>query len=121
MCDENKTGASGGDVPDFETQGFTARAGAADTLAAAHAKIANLKALKLSVCVGGGYNPATNKVCFSIPIYGDLRVTSPVHIPVGGAIKVCAETCGSIIPTGLRATVYVNNTKVFSVTVFGPC
>lgn len=104
--------------------GFTsgaAGAAGADRLAQAHAAIPDLKALKLSVCVGGSYNPSTNQICFTIPIYGDYCVTSPVQIPVGGSIKVCAETCGSFIPTGLKATIYLNGNVLFSTTLFGFC
>lgn len=122
MCAEPRNSGTGAHVPDFSTVGFGATAGAsADRLAQAHAAVPDLKALKLSVCVGGSYNPTTNQICFTIPIYGDLCVTSPVPIPVGGSIKVCAETCGSFIPTGLKATIYLNDAVLFSVTVFGFC
>lgn len=124
MCAENKNSSSEAHVPDFSTVGFTASgAGAAggDRMVQAHAAVPDLKALKLSVCVGGSYNPSTNQICFTIPIYGDLCVTSPVPIPIGGSIKVCAETCGSFIPTGLKATIYLNGNVLFSTTVFGFC
>jgi hypothetical protein len=110
-------------VPDFSVAGFDAVASVAaqDQLTAAHASAVDLKALKLSVCVGASYDPKTNQICFTIPIYGKFCITSPVHIPVGGAIKVCAQTCGSFIPTGVKATVYLNNNPIVSKTIVGHC
>jgi hypothetical protein len=111
-------------VPDFTVTGFAAREGmtaAHDRMAAAHAQLKDVRALKLSICVGAGYNPSTNQICFNIPIYGDLCVTAPVPIPVGADLKVCCETCGSIIPTGLKVTVYLNGSAIFSGTVVGFC
>ena len=83
--------------------------------------LTNVEALNLSVCVGASYDQSNNQICFNIPIYGNFCVTSPVHIPVGGAIKACAQTCGSIIPTGLKATLYLNNNPILTVTLFGFC
>ncbi|HEX5785886.1 MAG TPA: hypothetical protein VFY35_14240 [Burkholderiaceae bacterium] len=117
----------GDHVPDFATHGFAEPAPAAaamaspDVHAAVAAQLANVQALKLSVCVGASYNPSTNRICFQIPIYGNFCVTSPVHIPVGGQLKVCAQTCGSFIPTGLKATIYLNGNPIFNVTLFGIC
>lgn len=105
-------------VPDFTVTGFD---GASTRLASAHSQLKDVKALKLSVCVGASYNPSTNQICFNIPIYGDICITSPVAIPVGGELKACAETCGSFIPTGLKVTVYLNGTAIFSGTVVGSC
>lgn len=105
-------------VPDFTVKGFD---GESSSLAAAHAQLKDVKALKLSVCVSASYNPSTNKICFNIPIYGDFCITSPVSIPIGGELKACAETCGSLIPTGLKVTVYLNGTAIWSGTVVGSC
>jgi len=105
-------------VPDFTVTGFDPKPRA---LESAHAQLADIKALKLSVCVGASYNPSTNKICFNIPIYGDLCVDSPIPIPVGGDLKACAETCGSFIPTGLKVTIYLNGNSIFSGTVIGSC
>lgn len=104
-------------VPDFTVAGFEAHA---ISVAEAHAKLKELRALKLSVCVGASYDPATNKICFSVPIYGDVCVTSPIHIPLGGDLKACAETCGHFLPTGLKVTIYLNGTPIFN-TVVGHC
>jgi hypothetical protein len=105
-------------VPDYSVTGFDANP---ERLESAHAQLKDVLALKLSVCVGASYDPATNKICFNIPIYGDICVTSPVSIPVGGALKACAETCGSFIPTGLKVTIYLNGEPIFSGTVIGSC
>lgn len=107
-------------VPDFTVTGFDLTS-KSNQLAAAHAQFKDVKALKLSVCVGASYNPSTNNICFNIPIYGDICITSPVPIPVGGELKACAETCGSIFPTGLKVTVYLNGAAIFSGTVVGSC
>lgn len=112
-------------VPNFAAVGFAEGAQHASALqsqaggGAVH--LEGVEALKLSVCVGASYNPATNKICFTIPIYGNYCVNSPFHIPVGGQLKVCAQTCGSFIPTGLKATVYLNGKVIANVTLFGIC
>jgi hypothetical protein len=118
MCPSTNPSGSAGTVPDFTVTGFSHDG---NRLTDAHAKLKDLKAMKLSVCVGASYNPSTNQICFSIPIYGDFCVNSPVHIPVGGELKVCAETCGSFIPTGVKATVYLNGAVVFTTTIVGSC
>ena len=84
-------------------------------------ELAGVQALGLSVCVVASYDSTTNQICFTIPIYGNYCVTSPVQIPIGAAIKACAQTCGSFIPTGLKATVYLNDTVIFTTVLFGSC
>lgn len=113
-CKENGKGSQGEHVPDYSTVGFGAHA-------APNVKLDGVLALKMSVCVGASYNPSNNQICFTIPIYGDYCITSPVSIPVGGQLKVCAETCGNYFPTGLKATVYLNGNVLTSVTLFGAC
>jgi len=122
MCKCNETKQSHGTalVPDFSARGFT-QGTTTTSMEAAHAQLKDLRAMQLSVCVGASYNPSTNKICFTIPIYGDLCVTSPVPIPVGGDLKACAETCGSFIPTGLKVTIYLNGNPIFSGTIIGFC
>ena len=39
--------------------------------------------------------------------------------PGGGDIQACVQTCGSLIPTGLKATVYLNGSPIITVTLFG--
>lgn len=104
-------------VPNFAVTGFTGNTRAAPQIA----ELAGVNALGLSACVGASYNSATNQICFSIPIYGNYCVTSPIPVPIGGALQVCAQTCGSFIPTGLKATVYLNDSVIFTTVLFGNC
>lgn len=113
-CKEHKNSDSNEHVPDYSTVGFAATA-------TSSAKLDGVLALRMSVCVGASYNQATNQICFTIPVYGDYCLTSPITIPVSGQLKVCAETCGSFIPTGLKATVYLNGTVLFTANLFGIC
>jgi hypothetical protein len=130
MCADasNAGGSSGAHVPHFASVGFggggdgAGGGGSADAnrLAEAHANL-DLKAMNLQVCVGASYDPATNKICFTVPVYGQFCIDSPVHIPGGGDIQACVQTCGSLIPTGLKATVYLNGSPIITVTLFGFC
>ena len=115
-CEEKQISTS--IVPDFTVTGFDSNA---SKLTDAHAQLKDVKALKLSVCVGASYDSSTNEICFTIPIYGDFCVPSPVKIPVGAAIKACAQTCGSIIPSGLKVSIYLNDSVIFSTTLVGSC
>lgn len=81
----------------------------------------DILALSISGCVGASYNASTNEICFEIPLVGEFCIQSPVHIPASASIKACFETCGSILPTGLKATIYVNGEVVFSITLVGFC
>lgn len=122
MCADtmNASASSGDHVPDFETVGFVGGS-SGDALAEAHAALPDLLALSLSVCVSASYNPTTNEICFTIPVYGNRCVTSPVHIPIGGQLKACAQTCGTIIPKGLKVTIYLNDKVLFTKTIIGSC
>jgi len=111
-------------VPDFTVAGLEGAApdGSAEvTRFGGQADLAGVQALRLSVCVGASYNPQTQQICFQIPIYGNFCVRLPISIPVGASLKVCAQTCGSIIPTGLKATIYVNGNVVKTIVLFGVC
>jgi hypothetical protein len=126
MCaDARNTNAGEGTeahVPDFSAVGFAATsASSEDQLAQAHAAVPELLALALSVCVSASYDPGTNKICFTVPIYGQFCITPPVSIPVGGQLKACAQTCGQFIPTGLKVTIYLNGTVIWSGKVVGRC
>lgn len=119
MCTMANTPANQTPVPDFTTIGFQDESA---LLSAEAQKIhESVLALRLSVCVAASYDPDTNKICFTIPVYGDYCIASPVHIPIGGKLKVCAQTCGSIIPKGLKATVYLNDKAIFTQVLFGSC
>jgi|1185.fasta_scaffold80743_1 hypothetical protein len=121
MCADAQNSSSNAPVPDFETVGFDGAQ--ANALTQAHAALGDVKALSLKVCVSASYDPGTNKICFTIPIYGQYCFTSPIKIPVGGTLKACAQTCGSPFPHGVQASVYLNNnpTPFYSGTVFGHC
>jgi hypothetical protein len=123
MCSGAQNSSSNAPVPDFETVGFGGAGGAqANALTEAHAALGDVRALALSVCVGASYDSGTNKICFTIPIYGPLCVTSPIRLPGNPSLKACAQTCG-IIPHGVKASIYLNNnpTPFWSGTVVGFC
>lgn len=79
----------------------------------------DVQALGLKACVSASYE--NGKVCFSIPIYGKFCVPVPVKIPVGAELKACAETCGSFIPKGLKVSLFMNGTRIWSGVVWGSC
>ncbi|MEQ9917174.1 hypothetical protein ABRQ01_10920 [Pectobacterium aroidearum] len=119
-CNDQNHAAHNEHVPDFTSVGFEAKS-TSQSQAPIDLQAQGVQALKLSVCVAASYNSATNQICFTIPIYGDFCVTSPVAIPIGAQIKACAETCGSFIPTGLKVTIYLNGSVIFSTVLFGSC
>lgn len=123
MCADAQNSSSNTPVPDFETAGFGGGGDpTANFVTQAHAALGDVKALSLSGCVGASYDPTTNQICFSIPIYGQRCVTSPVPIPPGATVKACFQTCGVFVPTGFRVSIYLNgnSTPIYS-TVFGNC
>lgn len=122
MCtqclNQEATTATGvNDVPNFAVTGVRG----VNNSKARLPELEGVTALGLSVCVAASYNPGNNQICFNIPIYGNFCITSPVQIPVGGVLQACAQTCGSIIPTGLQVTIYLNNNKIWSGTLVGSC
>jgi hypothetical protein len=105
-------------VTDFTTFGFE---GEITSLSAeALEQLEGVEALAIKGCVTASYNPTTNQICFKIPVFGSFCFPSPVKIPVGGALKACFETCGRIIPTGVKVTVYLDNKPIFT-KVIGKC
>jgi hypothetical protein len=125
MCDENVDAADLGDVPDYELLGFEENLNQfvvnPEQIAEVNSTLQDVKALNLKVCVGAKYDKSKKTVCFNVPIYGNLCVKVGISIPINAQIKVCAETCGRFIPTGLKATIYVNNNKIWSGKVVGSC
>jgi len=108
-------------VPDFSVHGFAAPIASAAIAAESVETFAvpsDVHAAKISACVSATYD--NGKVCFTIPIIGKKCVSVPVHIPVGASLKICLSTCGSIIPTGAKCTLYVNNVAVYTFVV-GRC
>jgi hypothetical protein len=112
---DSMTQNTGDQVPNFSVVGFEP-----DT-ASNQLALPGVHALAISACVSGSYNPSTNQICVVFPLIGRICFTSPVHIPVGGEIKVCGITCGTFIPTGVKATVYVNNVAVGTIVIWGHC
>ncbi|MCB0712592.1 MAG: hypothetical protein KDD67_09705 [Ignavibacteriae bacterium] len=112
------TEQSGSHVPNYTVTGFEEHS---DQIASALASLEGVEALSLSACVGASYNPTTNKICFKVPVFGDVCITSPIRIPVGGSLKACVTTCGRFIPTGVKGTVYLNDKAIWSGTIIGFC
>lgn len=110
------SGTSEAHVPDFSIVGFNA-----DTNVKSVAALEGVHALQLSVCVSASYNAGTNQICFTVPVYGNYCVASPVPIPVSAALKACVQTCGSLMPHGLQCTLYLNGSAVLTKTLFGTC
>ena|ERR1700723_432317 len=105
---------TGDHIPNFSAVGFVSNA------APTQLALSGVHALAISACVGGSYNPATHQICINFPVIGNICFTSPIPLP-GGEIKVCGSTCGTIIPTGLKATVYVNNVPIVTLVIWGVC
>lgn len=100
-------------VPDFTVTGFSGPSPASAQLEGVHA-------LLLSFCVAAS-TEANNQICFSVPVFGKFCVTSPIPIPPGAQIKACGETCGAIIPKGLKVTIYLNGTAILTKVLWGSC
>jgi hypothetical protein len=118
MCSEEKTVSDGGLVPHFTVVGFGNTPRAADSFTAAVSALQRVEAMRLSACVGATYS--NGKVCFNVPIFGDVCVSVPLSVPVHADLKACVETCG-IFPTGVKGTIYLNGTAVWSGRVIGSC
>jgi len=82
----------------------------------------NIHALRLSACVEANYNSSTNKLCFSALGLGNFCIKLPADFVPNGQIKVCLKTCGiSLVPTGLKATVYMQGVAILTKKIFGSC
>jgi hypothetical protein len=101
-------------VPNFAAVGF------GPNTASTQLTLAGVHALAISACVSGSYNPGTHQICIDFPVLGRICFTTPIPLPPG-ELKVCGSTCGMFIPTGLKATVYVNNTVAWSGVIWGHC
>ena len=116
-CKCQQTTASGtSHVPDFSVQGFGDQQVATKAL-----DLEGVLALNISACVSASYDPGTNKICFKFPVIGSLGITSPIQIPGGAELKVCGQTCGSFLPKGLKITLYVNGSSLWSGCIWGNC
>ncbi|ADX45942.1 hypothetical protein Acav_2028 [Paracidovorax avenae ATCC 19860] len=119
-CNCNQTKASGGDehLPNFAVAGFS-DAASADNFDNLRAQLPDVDALRIQVCVGASYDPATRKVCVQVPVLGKICFTLPIPIPVGAQLKACVDTCG-IIPCGAKITVFLNGAAIYTYK-FGCC
>ena len=109
------------EVPDFTATGLTDSsevAANAETFNAALATLQDVEALAISGCVTASVSG--NQICFSIPIFGRFCFPSPVRIPVGAQVRACFQTCGRIIPTGVKVTIYLNGRGILT-RVIGRC
>ncbi len=110
-CQENALSAED-HVPDFSVHGFDASANELS------ANLEGVQALQMSLCVSATYQ--NGQLCFKLPVFGTKCVSVPVKIPVGATLKVCGQTCGGIIPKGVKLTLYVNNVAVYTFNI-GKC
>jgi hypothetical protein len=103
------------EVPDFTAAGFTDSSEVsanAETFNAALATLQDVEALAISGCVTASVSG--RQICFSIPIFGKFCFPSPVPIPIGAQLKACFSTCGRIIPTGAKVTIYLNGRAILT-------
>ena len=109
------------EVPDFTAAGFTDSSEVtanAETFNAALATLQDVEALAISGCVTASVSG--NQICFTIPIFGRFCFPSPVRLPVNPQLKACFSTCGRIIPSGAKVTIYLNGRAIFT-RVVGRC
>ncbi len=80
-------------------------------------------AAQISACVGATYD--NGKICVNFPIVGDICFDVDLPIPSGTSVKVCMETCGfrfGVPPfNGIKATVYANDTELWTGVIWGTC
>lgn len=120
MCSMENTPVNQTPVADFTKVGFQKQS--TQLSAETQKQLENVSALKIQACVGASYNSTTNKICFKIPIYGDVCIESPVHIPVSAELKACVETCGgSLLPKGVKGSVYMDNQVIWTGIIVGSC
>lgn len=106
--------AAAAHVTDFSAAGFT------DDDAVAMPSFDGIQAALIKFCAAASVD-SSGKVCFKAPVFGPICVKLPIPIPVNADIKACGETCGSFIPTGLKVTIYLNGSPVFTKVVVGSC
>ncbi len=80
-------------------------------------------AAQISACVSASYD--NGKICVNFPVVGDICFNVPLSIPVGATVKVCMETCGfkfGVPPfKGIKATVYFQDSAIWSGVIWGSC
>lgn len=113
MCTNTNYSDAQSHVPNFSIRGFEE--------AAELPALQGVHALQVKACVAASYDPNSKQICVDIPIFGKRCFSGPGSIPVGGALKVCLETCGGIIPKGAKGTLYVNDQPIWTGVIFGSC
>lgn len=120
MCNCNKDDhlQSNDGVPNFTVTGFTKdQPQLQNTLQGSLPD--DVLALEFKSCVKASIE--NGKICFKIPYFGKQCITPPIPLPeISGSLKACFESCGSIIPTGAKVSIYYNDTRLFNYTV-GNC
>jgi len=80
-------------------------------------------AAKISACVSAKYD--NGRICVNFPVVGDICFDVPLSIPVGATVKVCMETCGfkfGVPPfKGIKATVYFQDSAIWTGVIWGSC
>ncbi len=80
-------------------------------------------AAQMSACVSAKYE--NGRICVNFPVIGDICFNAPISIPVGATVKVCMSTCGfkfGVPPfKGLKATVYFEDSAIWSGVIWGSC
>ena len=80
-------------------------------------------AAQISACVSAKYD--NGRICVNFPIVGDICFNVPLSIPVDAKVKVCMETCGfkfGVPPfKGIKATVYFQDSAIWSGVIWGSC
>ncbi len=78
---------------------------------------------KISACVSASYN--NGEICVNFPIVGNICFKVSLPIPNGSTVKVCMETCGFRIGVppfnGIKASVYFNNSVLWTGVIWGSC
>lgn len=112
MCQDNN-----GIVPDL-----TKKQGGSQAAQALEFHPSTLAA-QISACVSAKYD--NGRICVNFPIVGNICFNAPLKIPVGAEVKVCMETCGFRIGVppfdGIKATVYFQDSAIWSGTIYGSC
>lgn len=120
MCNENLNVHPAADIPNFTVVGFGVQAEEPRGIVSQLVDLADHESVFIQGCLTASYSPDLNQICVKLPVVGTQCVASPVKLPIGVQIQACYQTCGSIIPTGVRVTFRVNGNVILT-KVFGRC
>lgn len=80
-------------------------------------------AAQISACVSAKYDDG--RICVDFPIVGNICFNVSLPIPVDASVKVCMESCGFRIGVppfkGIKATVYSQDSPIWSGVIWGSC